>query len=74
MYGSQLYATNQQVTANRTGIDNINSGAGIKYFHARSTLADSLATGTDSVAIGPAAVSAGTSSLAAGNGASAQNP
>ncbi|MDR6204857.1 autotransporter adhesin [Paraburkholderia graminis] len=73
MNGSQLYATNQQVTANSTAIDNINNGAGIKYFHASSTLADSLATGTDSVAIGPAAVSAGTSSLAAGNGASAQN-
>ncbi|CAO4136106.1 Autotransporter adhesin EhaG [Methylorubrum extorquens] len=69
--GSQLHATNQQVTQNTTNIagnttaitnlgdtiTNINNGAGIKYFHANSALADSQALGTDSVAIGPNAVS-----------------
>nr|WP_279382193.1 YadA-like family protein [Pseudomonas fluorescens] len=63
--GSQLFATNQTVD----GL--VNNGAGIKYFHSNSTLADSSATGQDSVAMGPAAVSAGVNSVALGNGASA---
>ncbi|RUT86165.1 calcium-binding protein, partial [Mesorhizobium sp. USDA-HM6] len=61
--GSQLFATNQQVTQNTTDISNlsssltnINTGGGIKYFHANSVLADSQALGTDSVAIGPNAI------------------
>nr|WP_315969266.1 YadA-like family protein [Pseudomonas chlororaphis] len=63
--GSQLFATNQTV-------DNlVNNGAGIKYFHSNSTLADSNATGQDSVAMGPAAVSSGANSVALGNGAAA---
>ncbi|MDI2591056.1 YadA-like family protein [Pseudomonas sp. 681] len=60
--GSQLFATNQTV-------NNISNGAGIKYFHANSTLADSTATGTDSVAVGPAASSTATNAVAIGNGA-----
>ncbi|AMP05788.1 hep_Hag family protein [Collimonas pratensis] len=71
--GSQLFATNQQVTSNTTAINNISNGGGIKYFHANSTLADSTATGTDSVAVGPAAVATGAGSFAAGNGATANN-
>ncbi|MDJ1638771.1 calcium-binding protein, partial [Agrobacterium rhizogenes] len=35
--GSQLFATNQQVTSNTTAITNINNGGGIKYFHSNST-------------------------------------
>ncbi|AZC57541.1 hypothetical protein C4K34_3376 [Pseudomonas chlororaphis subsp. piscium] len=63
--GSQLFATNQTV-------DNlVNNGAGIKYFHSNSTLADSSATGQDSVAMGPTAVSGGANSVALGNGATA---
>ena len=55
-------------------LDNsVNGGAGIKYFHANSTLADSTATGTDSVAVGPLAVATGASSVALGNGAVANN-
>ncbi|NDZ13478.1 calcium-binding protein [Variovorax sp. WS11] len=76
--GSQLWATNQQVTANTTAITNlgntigdINAGAGIKYFHASSTLPDSQALGTDSIAVGPNAVANGASSIAQGLGASA---
>nr|WP_306457856.1 YadA-like family protein [Pseudomonas moraviensis] len=61
--GSQLFATNQTVD----GL--VNNGAGIKYFHSNSTLADSSATGQDSVAMGPAAVSSGANSVALGNGA-----
>ncbi|WP_224020046.1 YadA family autotransporter adhesin, partial [Burkholderia vietnamiensis] len=67
--GSQLFATNEQVTANTTAISNINNGAGIKYFHANSTLADSQATGTDSIAVGPQALASATDSFAAGTGA-----
>lgn len=33
----------------QTTINNINNGAGIKYFHTNSTLADSAATGSESV-------------------------
>jgi autotransporter adhesin len=74
--GSQLFATNQQVTANTTSITNlnntvgnINNGAGIKYFHANSTLPDSQALGANSVAIGPNAVSNNANDVALGSGA-----
>jgi autotransporter adhesin len=70
--GSQLYTTNQNVSNLSTTVNNIQNGAGIKYFHANSTAADSQAIGTDSVAIGPLAVATGNDSLAAGNGAQAQ--
>ncbi|MEJ1162405.1 YadA-like family protein [Variovorax sp. CCNWLW186] len=73
--GSQLFATNQQVTANTTSINNINSqigdinnGAGIKYFHANSVLPDSKALGTNSVAIGPNAVANNAGDVALGSG------
>jgi len=62
--GSQLFATN-------TTVNNINNGAGIKYFHSNSTLADSTATGTDSVAVGPVASSTAANAVALGNGATA---
>ncbi|RMQ89392.1 hypothetical protein ALP97_05211, partial [Pseudomonas salomonii] len=51
--GSQLFTTNQNVAGNTTAINSINNGAGIKYFHTNSTLADSTATGTNSVVVGP---------------------
>ncbi|SFQ03906.1 YadA-like family protein [Ralstonia sp. NFACC01] len=70
--GSQLFATNQAIDGVSTTVNNIQSGAGIKYFHANSTAADSQATGTDSVAVGPLAVASGVNSVAAGNGAQAQ--
>jgi autotransporter adhesin len=60
--GSQLYATN-------TALNNIQGGAGIKYFHANSAAADSKADGAESVAVGPQAVSTGAGSVAMGNGA-----
>ena len=47
----------------------VNGGAGIKYFHANSTLADSAASGTDAVAMGPAASAAGSAGVAIGAGA-----
>ncbi|MNM78247.1 Adhesin YadA precursor [compost metagenome] len=75
---SQLNETNAQVT-NIDGrvttiegsITNINNGAGIKYFHANSTKADSVASGVDSVAVGPNALASGKGSIAMGDGASA---
>jgi autotransporter adhesin len=77
--GSQLFATNQQVTQNTADITNLNNivsnigsgGVSGKYFHANSTAADSQATGTDSVAIGPTSVASGNDSIAAGNGSKA---
>lgn len=44
----------------------LNSGDGIKYFHTKSTKADSVASGVDSIAIGPQATAAGEAALAAG--------
>ena len=69
--GSQLFSTNTAVNSLGTTVNNIISGAGIKYFHANSTLADGTATGTDSVAVGPTASSTATNAVALGNGATA---
>ncbi|MFW0976966.1 YadA-like family protein [Leclercia pneumoniae] len=59
-------AVNVQQLRDATG-DMYNNG--VKYFHANSTKADSVATGTDSIAVGPAAKSVGESSIAMGNAA-----
>jgi autotransporter adhesin len=74
-----LSSVGSNVTQLSTGLSTVNSnvnifsadanGAGIKYFHANSTLADSTATGTDSVAIGPVAVASGAQSVVIGSGA-----
>ncbi|PKH22373.1 hypothetical protein CIG19_13810 [Enterobacterales bacterium CwR94] len=50
----------------------VNDGAGIKYFHANSTLADSSAVGVDSIAIGPEATATEDNSVAIGKGATTQ--
>ncbi|WP_407945934.1 YadA-like family protein [Paraburkholderia domus] len=66
--GSQLYQTNANVTNLTNVVNNITSGtgAGIKYFHVNSTLADSSATGTDAVAIGGNASATTSGSVALG--------
>ncbi|MDW6025961.1 YadA-like family protein [Mesorhizobium sp. BAC0120] len=64
--GSQLFATNQAVGILNTTVNNITTGGGIKYFHANSTLPDSVAAGTDSVAIGPNAVANNAGDVAIG--------
>jgi autotransporter adhesin len=74
--GGQLFQTNANMANLTTQVDNIVSGTPTKYFHANSTLTDSLAIGTDSTAIGPKAISSGASSIAMGlsaqsNGANA---
>jgi autotransporter adhesin len=76
--GSQLFALGQQVTGidNRVtniegNINSITNGGGIKYFHANSAGADSVASGAESVAIGPNAEASGAGSVASGNGANA---
>jgi len=114
--GSQLYATNQAVTAIGTTTTNLGNtvasalggsttydpitgavttnlsyggntynsvqsvlnqiggavdGAGIKYFHANSSLADSNPVGTNSVAIGPVSTASTTNAVSIGNGATA---
>ncbi|MGY4422840.1 autotransporter adhesin [Bradyrhizobium sp. JR6.1] len=71
--GSQLFATNQAVDGLATTVNNINTGGGIKYFHANSTLADSSAVGTNAVAIGPVSTATGSGSVSIGNGATAAN-
>jgi len=62
--GSQLYAINST-------INNINTGGGIKYFHANSSLPDSQAIGANSVAVGGAANASGAGSMALGTNATA---
>ncbi|MFH3077513.1 YadA-like family protein, partial [Klebsiella sp. KE9038] len=72
--GSQLYATNQNVEANTTSINNLGDTVeniyttGTKYFHANSTGADSQALGLDSVAIGMGAVANNAGDIALGAG------
>ncbi|MFM0241841.1 YadA family autotransporter adhesin, partial [Paraburkholderia phytofirmans] len=63
-----------RVTQNTTAIsninnvlNNINSGSGVTYFHANSSLADSQATGMESVAIGGNAQSLAANSVALGS-------
>jgi trimeric autotransporter adhesin len=64
--GSQLYATNQNVSTLQDFANNISNGGGITYFHSNSTLADSSATGANSVAIGGAAVASANNAIALG--------
>ncbi|MFM0022084.1 ESPR-type extended signal peptide-containing protein [Paraburkholderia azotifigens] len=52
-------------------LNNINTGTGIKYFHANSTLADAQALGLESVSIGGGALAQGAGSIAMGSGAQA---
>nr|WP_218823298.1 YadA-like family protein [Inquilinus limosus] len=63
--GSQLYSLASQVDSSIIG------GAGIKYFHTNSTLADSVASGTNSTAIGPASTASASNAISMGNGSSA---
>ncbi|MDR6476775.1 MULTISPECIES: YadA-like family protein [Paraburkholderia] len=65
--GSQLYATNLNVSNLTNVVNNISSGGGIKYFNANSTLADSSATGTDAVSIGGNAQATTANSVALGS-------
>jgi autotransporter adhesin len=70
--GSQLFATNSAVNTINTTLTSITTGgAGIKYFHANSTLGDSTPTGTNSVAIGPVSIAGSTNGVSIGNGATA---
>jgi len=57
--GSALGAVNTTLTS-------INNGGGIKYFHANSTQADSVASGSNAIAVGPLAAGAGITSVAIG--------
>ncbi|WP_189039050.1 YadA family autotransporter adhesin, partial [Pseudomonas koreensis] len=83
--GSQLFSTNQQVSLNTGAItnldgrvttlsytvDNISNGGGVKFFHANSMGADSIASGVNSIAIGPGATASGSSTVAIGNDSTA---
>lgn len=64
--GSQLFATNMAIT-------NIQNGAGMKYFHANSRLADSAANGNESIAVGSMSISSGEASIAIGHSSQATN-
>ncbi|PXV60326.1 Autotransporter adhesin [Dyella jiangningensis] len=63
-YGGNTYSSLQQV------FNQIDTG-GIKYFHANSNLADSLANGVNSVAIGPVSTANTVDAVSIGNGATA---
>ncbi|WP_407148556.1 beta strand repeat-containing protein [Bradyrhizobium sp. ORS 86] len=70
--GSQLWATNTALDSLYTTVNNISTGGGgVKYFHANSTAADSIATGAESVAIGPQSVASGANAISMGNGSAA---
>ncbi|MET3930967.1 autotransporter adhesin [Lysobacter sp. OAE881] len=56
-----------RVTIVEGNVTNIMNGAGIKYFHTNSTLADSQAKGVDSVAIGGNAIANAKNSVALGS-------
>ncbi|MFL9945434.1 YadA-like family protein [Paraburkholderia agricolaris] len=68
--GSQLFATNTNVTNLSNTVNSISNGSGIKYFHVNSTGADSVVTG-EAIAIGPGGTATGGGSIAIGRGASA---
>ncbi|SAL21160.1 hypothetical protein AWB71_01037 [Caballeronia peredens] len=65
--GNALSDLDGRVAANTSDIGNMVNGGGIKYFHANSTLADSLATGEESVAIGGNAQATANNSVALGS-------
>jgi autotransporter adhesin len=72
--GSQLFATNTDVSALKTFTDDIKNGGGIKYFHTNSKLADSAAAGMDSVAIGGGANASSDNAVALGSNSVADRP
>ncbi len=63
-YAGNTYSSVQQI------FDQIGTN-GIKYFHANSNLADSIATGVNSVAIGPVSNANTENAVSIGNGATA---
>ncbi|MPW20721.1 adhesin [Paraburkholderia sp. CNPSo 3157] len=65
--GAAITNLDGRVTNIDNAVTNIVNGGGIKYFHTKSTLADSSATGTDAVAIGGAATAAAASAVAVGS-------
>ncbi|MNH70609.1 Adhesin YadA precursor [compost metagenome] len=73
--GSQLYATNENVTNLDGRVTNIEDTINnlvptqVKYLKVNSTSAGSIATGSEAIAIGPDSVASGDNSLAAGKGA-----
>ncbi len=76
--GSQLYATNQQVTKNSTDIDaiqgaitNINQGGAGMFQSSADNKGSPTATGTNSAAGGANAVASGANSTAVGNDSAA---
>jgi len=65
-----LATANSSISSLSTSVSSIYNG-GTKYFHAKSTAGDSVASGQEAVAIGPQSVASGANSFAAGNGAKA---
>ncbi|MEM5346437.1 left-handed beta-roll domain-containing protein, partial [Paraburkholderia azotifigens] len=64
--GDAITNIDGRVTNIDNTVNNIVNGGGIKYFHANSSLADSVATGTDAVAIGGNASATAANSVALG--------
>ncbi|MEX3977289.1 adhesin, partial [Paraburkholderia caribensis] len=65
--GGAITNIDGRVTNINNTVTNIVNGGGIKYFHANSTLADSVASGTESVAIGGNASATTANSVALGS-------
>ncbi|WP_202404940.1 YadA-like family protein, partial [Xanthomonas sp. LMG 8992] len=66
--GSQLHATNTELTKLDDAVKGIQGGDGVKYMRVNSSGDDSVASGTDSVAIGPDAVAGNAKDVAIGAG------
>jgi autotransporter adhesin len=65
--GAQLYATNSQLAANTTVVNNLRAGqAGYLHVNNTSNYAEPVATGADSIAVGGGGVASGDRSLSIG--------
>ncbi len=64
--GSQLHATNTEVSKLDHAVKSIQGGDGVKYMRVNSSGEDSVATGADSIAIGPDAVAGNANDVAIG--------
>ena len=76
--GSELYATNQQVSANTTAINNldntvtnISNNSSNKYYSVNSTGNAASSTGSNAVSVGPSSSASGNNSTAVGSGSTA---
>ncbi len=69
--GAALLALGGSVVNLNQAVENINTGAGLKFVQINSTKSGAIATGVDSTAVGPGALAGGIASVSIGDAASA---